>query len=85
MGKKIHGHDEGGGVRVLLGHLPEHTVGYWFLRARWPACRTTGDVDLRARTTHRRCRLLYRLEKVATGICNEAFLLGNFQLKDRRS
>ena len=26
------------------------TAGYWFLRARCPACRTTGDVDLR---THR--------------------------------
>jgi hypothetical protein len=24
------------------------TAGYWFLRARCPACRTTGDVDLRA-------------------------------------
>jgi hypothetical protein len=23
------------------------TAGYWFLRARCPACRTTGDVDLR--------------------------------------
>ena len=23
------------------------TTGYWFLRARCPACRTTGDVDLR--------------------------------------
>ena len=22
-------------------------AGYWFLRARCPACRTTGDVDLR--------------------------------------
>jgi hypothetical protein len=24
------------------------TAGYWILRARCPACRTTGDVDLRA-------------------------------------
>jgi hypothetical protein len=24
------------------------TAGYWFLRARCPACRTTGDVNLRA-------------------------------------
>src|SRR5450755_3830606 len=24
------------------------TASYWFLRARCPACRTTGDVDLRA-------------------------------------
>jgi hypothetical protein len=23
------------------------TAGYWFLRARCPACRTTGNVDLR--------------------------------------
>jgi hypothetical protein len=23
------------------------TAGYWFLRARCPACRTAGDVDLR--------------------------------------
>jgi hypothetical protein len=22
------------------------TAGYWFLRARCPACKTTGDVDL---------------------------------------
>jgi hypothetical protein len=27
------------------------TAGYWFLRARCPACRTTGDVDLRTRST----------------------------------
>jgi hypothetical protein len=30
------------------------TAGYWFLRARCPACRTTGDVDLRALDWHRR-------------------------------
>ena len=24
------------------------TAGYWFLRARCPACRTAGDVDLRS-------------------------------------
>jgi hypothetical protein len=29
------------------------TAGYWFLRARCPACRTTGDVDLRALDWHR--------------------------------
>jgi hypothetical protein len=28
-------------------------VGYWFLRARCPACRTTGDVDLRTLDWHR--------------------------------
>ena len=33
------------------------TAGYWFLRARCPACRTTGDVDLRsARLAPRRGR-----------------------------
>ena len=29
------------------------TAGYWFLRARCPACRTTGDVDLRKLDWHR--------------------------------
>ena len=29
------------------------TAGYWFLRARCPACRPTGDVDLRALDWHR--------------------------------
>jgi hypothetical protein len=29
------------------------TAGYWFLRARCPACRTTGDVDLRTVDWHR--------------------------------
>jgi hypothetical protein len=29
------------------------TAGYWFLRACCPACRTTGDVDLRALDWHR--------------------------------
>jgi hypothetical protein len=29
------------------------TAGYWFLQARCPACRTTGDVDLRALDWHR--------------------------------
>jgi hypothetical protein len=29
------------------------TAGYWFLRARRPACRTTGDVDLRTLDWHR--------------------------------
>ena len=29
------------------------TVGYWFLRARCPACRTTGDIDLRRLDWHR--------------------------------
>jgi hypothetical protein len=29
------------------------TAGYWFLRARCPACRTTGDVDLRTLDWHR--------------------------------
>src|ERR1700675_709722 len=29
------------------------TVGYWFLRARCPACRTTGDADLRELDWHR--------------------------------
>ena len=29
------------------------TAGYWFLRARCPACRTTGDVDLRKLDRHR--------------------------------
>ena len=28
------------------------TAGYWFLRARCPACRTTGDIDLRALDWH---------------------------------
>jgi hypothetical protein len=28
------------------------TAGYWFLRARCPACRTTGDVDLRKLDRH---------------------------------
>jgi hypothetical protein len=28
-------------------------AGYWFLRARCPACRTTGDVNLRALDWHR--------------------------------
>jgi hypothetical protein len=28
-------------------------AGYWFLRARCPACRTTGDVDLRTLDRHR--------------------------------
>jgi hypothetical protein len=30
-----------------------NTAGYWFLRARCPACRTTGDVDLRTLDWHR--------------------------------
>ena len=29
------------------------TAGYWFLRARSPACRTAGDVDLRTLDWHR--------------------------------
>ena len=29
------------------------TASYWFLRARCPACRTTGDVDLRNLDWHR--------------------------------
>jgi hypothetical protein len=29
------------------------TAEYWFLRARCPACRTTGDVDLRTLDWHR--------------------------------
>ena len=29
------------------------TAGYWYLRARCPACHTTGDVDLRALDWHR--------------------------------
>ena len=29
------------------------TARYWFLRARCPACRTTGDVDLRRLDWHR--------------------------------
>jgi hypothetical protein len=29
------------------------TAGYWLLRARCPACRTTGDVDLRTLDWHR--------------------------------
>ena len=29
------------------------TAGYWFLRARCPACRTTGDIDLRRLDWHR--------------------------------
>ena len=29
------------------------TAGYWFLWARCPACRTTGDVDLRTLDWHR--------------------------------
>jgi hypothetical protein len=29
------------------------TAGYWFLRARYPACRTAGDVDLRTLDWHR--------------------------------
>jgi hypothetical protein len=29
------------------------TAGYWFLQARCPACRTTGDVDLRTLDWHR--------------------------------
>jgi hypothetical protein len=29
------------------------TAGYWFLQARCPACRTTGDVDLRMLDWHR--------------------------------
>ena len=29
------------------------TAGYWFLWARCPACRTTGDIDLRALDWHR--------------------------------
>jgi hypothetical protein len=29
------------------------TAGYWFLRACCPACRTTGDVDLRKLDWHR--------------------------------
>jgi hypothetical protein len=29
------------------------TAGYWFLRARCPACGTTGDVDLRSLDWHR--------------------------------
>jgi hypothetical protein len=28
-------------------------AGYWFLRARCPACRSTGDVDLRTLDWHR--------------------------------
>jgi hypothetical protein len=28
------------------------TAGYWFLRARCPACRATGDVDLRTLEWH---------------------------------
>ena len=29
------------------------TAAYWFLRARCPACRTTGDIDLRRLDWHR--------------------------------
>src|SRR6202166_1640226 len=29
------------------------TAGYWFLRARCPACRATGDADLRELDWHR--------------------------------
>jgi hypothetical protein len=29
------------------------TAGYWLLRARCPACRTAGDVDLRTLDWHR--------------------------------
>ena len=29
------------------------TAGYWFLRARCPACRTTGNIDLRKLDWHR--------------------------------
>ena len=29
------------------------TAGYWFLRARCPACRTTGDIELRRLDWHR--------------------------------
>jgi len=29
------------------------TAGYWFLRARCPASRTNGDVDLRTLDSHR--------------------------------
>jgi hypothetical protein len=32
-------------------------AGYWFLRARCPACRTTGDVDLRTRYFRRERRI----------------------------
>jgi hypothetical protein len=33
--------------------MPMLFSDYWFLRARCPACRTTGDVDLRALDWHR--------------------------------
>jgi hypothetical protein len=31
-------------------------AGYWFLRARCPTCRTTGDVDLRVLDWHTTAR-----------------------------
>ena len=45
------------------------TAGYWFLWARCPACRTTGDVDLRRLDWHRGAAVtalipLYRADRV---------------------
>jgi hypothetical protein len=37
-------------IRVQIAAI---TAGYWFLWARCPACRTTGDVDLRSLDWHR--------------------------------
>ncbi len=38
---------------ILANDRRAITAGYWFLRARCPACRTTGAVDLRRLDWHR--------------------------------
>jgi hypothetical protein len=45
------------------------TAGYWFLRARCPACRTTGDVDLRALDWHRGAAVTAITPALSCGSC----------------
>jgi hypothetical protein len=45
------------------------TAGYWFLRARCPACRTTGDVDLRTLDWHRDAVLTSLIPKLSCRGC----------------
>jgi hypothetical protein len=45
------------------------TAGYWFLRARCPACRTIGDVDLRALDWHRDAEVTALIPKLSCRGC----------------
>jgi hypothetical protein len=43
------------------------TAGYWLLRARCPACRTAGDVDLRTLDWHRSAVVTARIPRYRAG------------------